>query len=376
MKHLPASPPRPIPRIHAEDLMSDATAAANRKAFREWVAATESSRAVAVTGVAIVVLSLMSSVFLDVTPVGELMHLIAAVSVLLLAGALRYRPPAQRRVPMLVAAGATVVVSCLLVELWVDPMPLTAVYVLLAMIVYGPFVLSRRLMLATSIPLFAIYSVISVLRIPNQDDPEGWVLAGLGAVLLSFILLHLRIESIDRWADAMERIEEMALTDALTGALNRNGLDEALPRLVASARRRHEPLHVVFMDVRKLKSVNDSVGHSAGDAVITAVARAIKETCRGDDLACRWGGDEFIVVGTGPAPDPDSYQERVMSRLEDSAALDTIPWSRDVTAGVAETFPVLSFSPEDLDRLCHEADVHMYQRRGTIMPDTSSMSPF
>lgn len=84
-----------------------------------------------------------------------------------------------------------------------------------------------------------------------------------------------------------------AVTDPLTGALNRRGLqdslDEAWPTWAGRAT-------VVMVDLDGFKAINDEQGHEAGDAVLAEVARALRRVTRAQDLVCRWGGDEFVVV--------------------------------------------------------------------------------
>jgi diguanylate cyclase (GGDEF)-like protein len=93
-----------------------------------------------------------------------------------------------------------------------------------------------------------------------------------------------------------DRLSRLATRDPLTGLLNRAGL---LDRLSAACRRFHrqpDPLALLLVDVDRLKQVNDTRGHRAGDQVLRQVAGVIARECRGDDAAGRWGGDEFLVL--------------------------------------------------------------------------------
>ena len=82
----------------------------------------------------------------------------------------------------------------------------------------------------------------------------------------------------------------------LTGLFNRRFLEETLNREVARAARAKTTLGVVMLDLDKFKLLNDTFGHVAGDAVLREVGQILRENVRAADVACRYGGDEFIVV--------------------------------------------------------------------------------
>jgi diguanylate cyclase len=94
----------------------------------------------------------------------------------------------------------------------------------------------------------------------------------------------------------MQEVREEAYTDALTGLANRKKFDLEVVRLVSEARDKQEPLSVVFMDIDHFKSFNDAYGHQVGDQVLRLVARCLNEGLKGRDFACRYGGEEFIVM--------------------------------------------------------------------------------
>jgi two-component system, cell cycle response regulator len=93
-----------------------------------------------------------------------------------------------------------------------------------------------------------------------------------------------------------EAASERSMTDALTGLLNRYGLQRALQRELAEARRYTRPLSCLLLDLDYFKAVNDTYGHAAGDAALTQAARVLTETVRGSDVVCRYGGEEFLVL--------------------------------------------------------------------------------
>jgi diguanylate cyclase (GGDEF)-like protein len=93
-----------------------------------------------------------------------------------------------------------------------------------------------------------------------------------------------------------EIAHERALTDALTGLLNRYGLQRTLQREQAEARRYHRPLSCLLIDLDNFKTVNDTFGHAAGDSALQQVAGILSKAVRGSDMVFRYGGEEFLVL--------------------------------------------------------------------------------
>jgi two-component system cell cycle response regulator len=100
----------------------------------------------------------------------------------------------------------------------------------------------------------------------------------------------------ERLRDNVQISIEMAITDALTGLFNRRYMENHLGTLVEQAGVRGKPLAVLALDIDHFKSINDTYGHDAGDDVLRDFALRIKRSIRGIDLACRCGGEEFIIV--------------------------------------------------------------------------------
>ncbi len=105
----------------------------------------------------------------------------------------------------------------------------------------------------------------------------------------------------DRLRHNVQLSLEMAITDQLTGLHNRRYMSRHLDNLVSSAKKNEKPIAFVIMDIDYFKSVNDTYGHDIGDEVLKEFASRIAANVRGIDLACRYGGEEFVVV----MPDTD-----------------------------------------------------------------------
>jgi len=100
----------------------------------------------------------------------------------------------------------------------------------------------------------------------------------------------------DHLRDNVQNSIEMAITDALTGLHNRRYMESHLATLAEQAASRGKPLALMMLDIDYFKSINDNHGHDAGDDVLREFAVRIRKSIRGIDLACRYGGEEFVIV--------------------------------------------------------------------------------
>ncbi|MDR0184678.1 sensor domain-containing diguanylate cyclase [Lysobacter arvi] len=111
-----------------------------------------------------------------------------------------------------------------------------------------------------------------------------------------------------------ESLRHQAVRDPLTGLFNRRYLEESLAREIARCQRRAQPLAVLMLDVDHFKSFNDRHGHAMGDAALSAFARMLKTRCRPEDIACRYGGEEFTLIL------PETDLATALERAEDIRA--------------------------------------------------------
>ena len=113
------------------------------------------------------------------------------------------------------------------------------------------------------------------------------------------------------------QLEQRALTDALTGLFNVRWWRDMSPRLAAQSLRTGAGVGVLMIDLDNFKEINTAAGHSGGDAVLRAVARALGRVIRGSDYAVRYGGDEFLIVLTNSHV---AGAQRVAEALESTLA--------------------------------------------------------
>lgn len=170
-----------------------------------------------------------------------------------------------------------------------------------------------------------------------------------------------------------EALMSLGTIDPLTRLPNRRYFEQTLERELIAARRSGEPLALLVVDVDALKRINDQLGHHAGDAAIRVVADALRGTCRGSDLAARWGGDEFVVL----APNTNAEQaqqlvQRIAAGVPLQSALSNATArmnSQPRVPGVSATigFAIASSAqPATLGPagLFAAADLAMYRKKG------------
>lgn len=104
------------------------------------------------------------------------------------------------------------------------------------------------------------------------------------------------VRQLEEIQELQSRLQEQAIRDALTGLYNRRYLDETLPRELSRAKRDGYPLALIMLDIDHFKQVNDTYGHSAGDEVIRSLGEIIRQGAREGDIACRYGGEEFVIA--------------------------------------------------------------------------------
>jgi diguanylate cyclase (GGDEF)-like protein len=115
----------------------------------------------------------------------------------------------------------------------------------------------------------------------------------------------------------LRQLYESSVKDSLTGAYNREYLGERLKAEVAYAKRHGLALSVVMLDIDHFKKVNDTYGHLAGDAVLTATVTVAGRALRGEDVLARYGGEEFVVVLRGISlPGATGVGERLRTNVE------------------------------------------------------------
>ncbi len=159
------------------------------------------------------------------------------------------------------------------------------------------------------------------------------------------------------------KLQEQAIRDSLTGLFNRRFLEETLQREIARAARAGTPLGIVMIDIDHFKDLNDTHGHRAGDAALQALGRLLIANTRGGDVACRYGGEEFVLALPGAtlevARDRAEQLRRAVAALR--VDHDDAKLSMTISAGIA-AYPVHG---ERVDEVLDNADQALYQAKNS-----------
>lgn len=173
------------------------------------------------------------------------------------------------------------------------------------------------------------------------------------------------VSDITERKKAQEEIKYLSFHDKLTGLYNRAYFEEELKRIDTE---RQLPISLIVGDVNGLKLINDALGHHEGDKLLIAVADVLKKSCRQEDIAARWGGDEFIIV----LPRCDSISAaRAVERIKSSCKyINDLPIQTIISLGLASKTSVI----QDMKDVIKEAEEKMY--RNKLLESRSIRSSF
>jgi diguanylate cyclase (GGDEF)-like protein len=240
-------------------------------------------------------------------------------------------------------------------------------------LLFGVLRLSAKRLMALAVLALLAHGVVLHLSYLNDGDFDLNNAIAEFAVLMIVLpwfavmggyvnRMRLKLAGTNReLSSALERIEQLAIRDELTGGYNRRYMMDALARERSRAERLREPFSVCLLDIDHFKSVNDTLGHAAGDAVLHELPGVARQGLRGVDVFGRFGGEEFLLVL--PGTDLEGARlvaERVRAAVE-AAQLPGLPSGPRVTVtlGVAERA-----AGEDIRSLLKRADRALYAGKG------------
>lgn len=212
-----------------------------------------------------------------------------------------------------------------------------------------------------------------------QNKPGGWIylrksmqevykrlavhffsalLIALGAMGLASLLV-LRSRAAVR--DAETRLDVLAHTDPVTGVGNRHAFNERLTAEIAHARQTGGSVALVLLDLDNFKTMNDTHGHAAGDALLLQVAQRLQTVVRASDVICRMGGDEFALILSEDFDEAflERYGQRIIGTFQAPFADSGQALQVTGSAGIA-TYP---HDARDMDSLVRHADTAMYRAK-------------
>ncbi|MCP1726744.1 diguanylate cyclase (GGDEF)-like protein [Natronospira proteinivora] len=190
-----------------------------------------------------------------------------------------------------------------------------------------------------------------VLRLVVESDWRGgqaWRLRGIA-------------QDVTEARDAAEKIERLAHYDELTGLPNRSLWLECTRSALESARRHEDSLAVMFLDLDEFKTINDSLGHSVGDLLLTAIAERLRDSIRSEDILARLGGDEFVLL-LPRLKEQGSAQlvaEKMMASLSEPVAIGGHELKLTASIGIA----LYPNHGDSVEALLQHADTAMYRAK-------------
>ncbi len=160
----------------------------------------------------------------------------------------------------------------------------------------------------------------------------------------------------DELQEQRKHFEEMAMKDQLTGLFNRHFLMEMAPKSIKEARRHQYDLSMLVVDLDKFKLINDTQGHATGDIVLESVGSTMLNCCRHEDIACRFGGEEFVLVLPHcNLVSAEAKAEKLRTAIEQSK-----PAGLTVTASIGVSSLFIDDDEDDIASLFARADAGTY----------------
>ncbi|MCW9008100.1 MAG: diguanylate cyclase, partial [Marinobacter sp.] len=239
--------------------------------------------------------------------------------------------------------------------------PLVAVFLgtLLVTLVLFHLIIQSRILK----PIMSLKHAVEKVRegsfdLPRLDKPDneiGWLADHFEKMTQS--LGHSTRELEEKVAQRTDELNRLARVDPLTGLKNRRGLDEVLDEEIQRARRQETGFGVIWLDIDHFKSINDNLGHQAGDQILCRVALWLKAGVRPYDHPGRWGGDEFVVL-LSPC-DPETLH-RIALRIRESVEQESRKTGTQVTVSVGGYF---ALPGDSTDTILRQADRALYQAK-------------
>ncbi|MBL0921119.1 MAG: diguanylate cyclase [Phycisphaerales bacterium] len=198
--------------------------------------------------------------------------------------------------------------------------------------------------------------VVSANTAP-QDKVMGLELGAVDYVAkpFDFSELRARIRAALRTQRLLDMLAKRAHIDGLTGLWNRAHFDARFHELAAGAQRAGQPLSLAMCDLDRFKSINDTFGHPAGDVILQRFAEILSSIVRESDVACRFGGEEFVVILPGAIPEQAAeVMERVRAELREQR------WTRHPERAVTASFGVAPVDERGAEAALAAADAALY----------------
>ena len=217
-----------------------------------------------------------------------------------------------------------------------------------------PFLLILFLSMVRIVPIMFGKPLIENLFF-SSEYAFSIVLYGILLVWISFSVVFISANELQN------QLSKIALTDPLTGTLNRRALKGAVEREIARAKRTNLPLSLIVTDLDHFKKVNDEYGHPAGDAVLANIVKLYHGLLRTEDLLARYGGEEFVIV----LPEADVTNALFVAERLRAACEKNILLFENQTIAVTSSFGVTGLFKEvkSYETLIKQADKALYRAK-------------
>src|SRR5215212_8092079 len=219
----------------------------------------------------------------------------------------------------------------------------------------GLFVVATALRVASAFTLSAHRQAMQVLAAAAVIV----VVSELVGILAAAAVLHY-LRRVER--EEISPLRRSADVDELTGLSSRSFFERAAGRRVEQARKKGTPLACILLDVDDFKAYNDTHGHAAGDEILRCLARVLRDSARTDDLVCRYGGEEFVLLVNGKANTAREIAERIREGVK-SACVPEPKNAPERPTTVSLGVVPLSGETKSLERLIAIADAEMYRSK-------------
>jgi diguanylate cyclase (GGDEF)-like protein len=168
----------------------------------------------------------------------------------------------------------------------------------------------------------------------------------------------------------MRRVRSFAYHDELTGLPNRRLLEDRYRLAVAISERQREDIALLFIDIDRFKTINDVFGHDFADRVLQELALRITGCIRASDVACRYGGDEFVVLLSGNRESPDAAS--TATKIRERLSVPIVFAAQEIAVTVSIGIALYPADGPDLVGLVKAADRDMYKRKREPALDRTS----
>ncbi len=224
---------------------------------------------------------------------------------------------------------------------------------------YGLLTLKQVQATNPTIPIIVLsgFSDQSLAVEAVQNGAQDYLVKGQGQPELLARSIRYAIER----KRAEERLTHLAQYDHLTGLVNRTLFRDRLIHAMARSKRLQQPMGLMLLDLDRFKSVNDTMGHDAGDQLLKSVADRLRECVREVDTVARMGGDEFTIILEALSREDDitTVAQRITKSLTEPFPLE----NHRISIGVSIGITVYPLDDHEIDDLLRHADAAMYRAK-------------